>query len=87
MFLNGEGPIAGGRELWGFPKKLAQPTLRTEIDTLVGTTAISSEFGVHKERLESKWDLDSRNTHFGIFWPTPKKRAKSHFNQRAIALA
>ena len=28
MFLNDEGPIAGGRELWGFPKKLAQPTLR-----------------------------------------------------------
>jgi acetoacetate decarboxylase len=37
MFLNDEGPIAAGRELWGFPKKLAQPTLRTEIDTLVGT--------------------------------------------------
>src|ERR1700742_1715902 len=37
MFLNDEGPIAGGRELWGFPKKLAQPTLRTEIDALVGT--------------------------------------------------
>src|ERR1700739_4567167 len=37
MFLNDEGPIAGGRELWGFPKKLAQPTLRTEIDTLLGT--------------------------------------------------
>src|ERR1700681_3396186 len=37
MFLNDEGPIAGGRELWGFPKKLAQPTLRAEIDTLVGT--------------------------------------------------
>ena len=37
MFLNDEGPIAGGRELWGFPKKLAQPQLRTEIDTLVGT--------------------------------------------------
>ncbi len=29
--------IAGGRELWGFPKKLAEPTLRAEIDTLVGT--------------------------------------------------
>jgi acetoacetate decarboxylase len=29
MFLNDE--------LWGFPKKLAQPTLRTEIDTLIGT--------------------------------------------------
>src|SRR5215831_8237548 len=37
MFLNDEGPIAGRRELWGFPKKLAQPTLRTEIDTLIGT--------------------------------------------------
>ncbi len=37
MFLNDEGPIAGGRELWGFPKKLAQPRLRTEVDTLVGT--------------------------------------------------
>jgi acetoacetate decarboxylase len=37
MLLNDEGPIAGGRELWGFPKKLVQPTLRTEIDTFVGT--------------------------------------------------
>jgi acetoacetate decarboxylase len=37
MFLNDEGPIAGGRELWGFPKKLADPTLHIEIDTLVGT--------------------------------------------------
>ncbi len=37
MYLNDEGPIAGGRELWGFPKKLAAPTLRVEIDTLLGT--------------------------------------------------
>jgi acetoacetate decarboxylase len=37
MFLNDHPPIAGGRELWGFPKKLANPTLRPEIDTLVGT--------------------------------------------------
>jgi acetoacetate decarboxylase len=37
MFLNDHPPIAGGRELWGFPKKLASPTLRTEVDTLVGT--------------------------------------------------
>jgi len=37
MYLDCDPPIAGGRELWGFPKKLAQPTLRTEIDTLVGT--------------------------------------------------
>ena len=37
MFLNDDPPIAGGRELWGFPKKLADPTLRVESDTLVGT--------------------------------------------------
>src|SRR5713101_2637419 len=37
MFLNDEPPIAGGRELWGFPKKLANPSLRIETDTLVGT--------------------------------------------------
>jgi acetoacetate decarboxylase len=37
MFLNDEGPIAGGRELWGFPKKLADVSLKTEIDMLVGT--------------------------------------------------
>jgi acetoacetate decarboxylase len=37
MYLDDEGPIAGGRELWGFPKKLAKPTLHDELDTLVGT--------------------------------------------------
>jgi acetoacetate decarboxylase len=37
MFLNDHPPIAGGRELWGFPKKLANPSLRAEIDVLVGT--------------------------------------------------
>jgi acetoacetate decarboxylase len=37
MYLNDFPPIAGGRELWGFPKKLASPRLLTEIDTLVGT--------------------------------------------------
>ena len=37
MFLNDEGPIACGRELWGFPKKLAATSLRVEVDTLMGT--------------------------------------------------
>lgn len=37
MFLDDEGPLAGGRELWGFPKKLAKPKLVVETDTLVGT--------------------------------------------------
>src|SRR5258708_30213156 len=37
MFRNEEARIAGGRELWGFPKKLASPSLQTDIDTIVGT--------------------------------------------------
>ena len=36
MYLDDEAPIAGGRELWGFPKKLASPTLTVEKDTLLG---------------------------------------------------
>jgi acetoacetate decarboxylase len=37
MYLNDEAPIAGGRELWGFPKKLASPKISIETDTMVGT--------------------------------------------------
>lgn len=37
MYLNDDAPIAGGREIWGFPKKFADPSLRAEKDTLVGT--------------------------------------------------
>jgi acetoacetate decarboxylase len=38
MYLDDEGPIAGGREIWGFPKKLAKPILRVDgNDTLLGT--------------------------------------------------
>lgn len=36
MYLDDHPPTAGGRELWGFPKKLAQPSLKTHSDTLVG---------------------------------------------------
>jgi acetoacetate decarboxylase len=36
MYLDDESPIAGGRELWGFPKKLAAPKLSIERDTLLG---------------------------------------------------
>ncbi len=36
MYLDDEAPIAGGRELWGFPKKLASPKLSVEKDTLLG---------------------------------------------------
>jgi acetoacetate decarboxylase len=37
MYLNDHAPIGGGRDLWGFPKKLGCPELRVHKDTLVGT--------------------------------------------------
>ena len=37
MYLDDDSPIAGGREIWGFPKKLAQPTLKSAKDVLLGT--------------------------------------------------
>lgn len=38
MYLDDQGPIAGGREIWGFPKKLGSPRLAVDgNDTLLGT--------------------------------------------------
>jgi acetoacetate decarboxylase len=42
MYLDCHSPIAGGREIWGFPKKLASPNLRVEKDTLVGILKLGS---------------------------------------------
>jgi acetoacetate decarboxylase len=37
MYLDDNSPIAGGREIWGFPKKLATPLISHEKETLVCT--------------------------------------------------
>jgi acetoacetate decarboxylase len=36
MYLDCEPPIAGGREIWGFPQKLGQASLNIVQDTLTG---------------------------------------------------
>lgn len=36
MYLNDEAAISAGREIWGFPKKLADPSLKVVKETLVG---------------------------------------------------
>lgn len=36
MYLDCEPPISGGREIWGFPKKLADVSLKVNRDTLTG---------------------------------------------------
>ncbi len=37
LFLDAETPLAGGREIWGFPEKLANISFKVETDTLLGT--------------------------------------------------
>jgi acetoacetate decarboxylase len=37
MYLDDDSPISGGREIWGFPKKLANPKLSHEGECVVGT--------------------------------------------------
>jgi len=36
MYLDSEPPIAAGREIWGFPKTFAKPSLRVDTDVLIG---------------------------------------------------
>lgn len=37
MYLDDLSPIVAGREIWGFPKKLAKPVLQVVHETLLGT--------------------------------------------------
>ncbi|WP_102226545.1 acetoacetate decarboxylase [Acidimangrovimonas sediminis] len=41
MYLDDESPIAGGREIWGFPKKFAAPELVSDKDVLRGTLDVN----------------------------------------------
>jgi acetoacetate decarboxylase len=43
MYLDDDAPIAGGREIWGFPKKLATPKISHEGDVIVGTLHYGSQ--------------------------------------------
>src|SRR6201991_3509762 len=43
MYLDDDPPIAAGREIWGFPKKYAHPTLEIVKDTLTGTLSYAGQ--------------------------------------------
>jgi len=43
MYLDDDTPIAGGREIWGFPKKYGVPRLKVVKDTLTGTLRYDDE--------------------------------------------
>ena len=42
MYLDDDAPIAGGRELWGFPKKRAIPKIAVESDVAGGHRCITA---------------------------------------------
>lgn len=66
MYLDCEPAIAGGREIWGFPKKHAAPELRVESDTLTGTLHYANQLVAlgtmgykHKQLISRTADAES----------------------------
>ena len=91
MFLNDHPPIAGGRELWGFPKKLASPTLRTETDTLVGTldygpvrVATGTMGYKHKAADLARGEGVARGTELPAQDHSPCRRHAAHLRTRRV---
>jgi acetoacetate decarboxylase len=60
MYLDDLSPIAGGREIWGFPKKLAKPRLQVIKESLTGsleyehTRIANATMGYKYEELDRK---------------------------------
>lgn len=67
MYLDDHPPIAGGREIWGFPKKLANPKLEVVNETLLGTLEYgpfriaTATMGYKYETVDTKKVLESMN--------------------------
>lgn len=68
MYLDDHPPIASGREIWGFPKKLATPTLQVVNETLLGTLEYgpfriaTGTMGYKYETVDTKKVLESLST-------------------------
>jgi acetoacetate decarboxylase len=67
MYLDDLAPIAAGREIWGYPKKLANPKLEVVSDTLLGTLnygpcrIATATMGYKYESLDHKKVTESMN--------------------------
>jgi len=85
MYLDDEPPISGGREVWGFPKKYANPKLEIIHDTLTGKleyagqTVALGTMGYKQENLI----IDSKT---GLAHPEEiiKKLSKTQVNLKLI---
>lgn len=88
MYLDIESPISGGREIWGFPKKLAEPTLSTQEDTLTGTLDYAGE-RVAMGTMRYKQEHLTYNVHDEVVCTSSvntltKKMAKTQVNLKLI---
>lgn len=87
MFLDCEAPIAGGREIWGFPKKLAKPKLRVEEDTLIGILDYGSiriataTMGYKYDEVDKKIILDALKKPIFLLKNIPGVDGKPEINQ------
>ncbi len=57
MYLDDTPPIFGGREVWGFPKKLGNPTLSVKHDTMIGELLYNDDPVAHASMTYKYVDL------------------------------
>jgi len=86
MYLDCEPPIAGGREIWGFPKKNANPKLGIIHDTLTGTleyagqqVAMGTMSYKHENLIDNKQATHKQNIEAMI-----KRLSKTQVNLKLI---
>ena len=69
MYLDDNSPIAGGREIWGFPKKLATPMITHENETLVCTLHYGSSLCVNATMGYKHREIDPAAIRAGLAKP------------------
>ena len=88
MYLDDDPPIAGGREIWGFPKKLAEPVLEVRADTLTGTLNYAGErvaLGTMRYKQENPtYDLNGETVCTSCMDSLTHKLAKTQVNLKII---
>ncbi len=88
MYLDDDPPIAGGREIWGFPKKLAKPKLLTVEDTLTGTLDYAGErvaMGTMRYKQENlTYDVNGETVCTSCTESLTQKMSKTQVNLKII---
>ena len=87
MYLDCEPPISGGREIWGFPKKHANPSLKIISDTLTGTLEYAGQqvaMGSMGYKHENLINNNANGTHHHNVEEMIKKISKTQVNLKLI---